>query len=60
MDKPVAAFEPDPVIDAFGREVDESLLRENLKLSPEQRLRKLQQFVQALEKLRGGPLAGQR
>ena len=36
---------PDPVIEAYKKDVDRTLLRENLKLSPEARLRKLQDFV---------------
>ncbi len=32
----------DPVVAAYRQNVDRSLLRENLKLTPEQRLRKLQ------------------
>jgi len=33
---------PDPVIEAYKRDVDRTLIRENLKLTPDQRLRKLQ------------------
>ena len=36
---------PDAVIEELKREVDRPLLRENLKLTPEQRLMKLQDFV---------------
>lgn len=39
------ALDPDPVIEAYKRDVDRTLLRENLKLTPEQRLMKLQDFV---------------
>jgi len=39
------ALDPDPVIEAYKRDVDRTLLRENLKLSPEERLSKLQDFV---------------
>jgi hypothetical protein len=34
-------IEPDPVIEAFKKDIDRSLLRVNLKLSPEERLRKM-------------------
>ncbi len=37
---------PDPVIEMYKRDVDRSLLRENLKLTPDQRLRKLQELQQ--------------
>ena len=44
MPEPVS-LEPDPVIELYKRDVDRTLLRENLKLTPEQRVRKLQDFV---------------
>jgi hypothetical protein len=34
-------IEPDPVIELFKKDIDRTLLRENLKLSPEERLRKM-------------------
>jgi hypothetical protein len=37
---------PDPVIEAYMKDVDRTLLRENLKLTPEQRLEKFEQFMQ--------------
>ena len=45
-------FEPDPVIEALKKDVDRSLLRENLKLTREQRLRKLHEVVLSLARLR--------
>ncbi len=42
----------DPVTDLYKRDVDRTLLRENLKLSPEQRLAKLQDFVKFLSEMR--------
>jgi hypothetical protein len=35
-------MEPDPVIEAYKRHIDRTLLRENLKLTVEQRFLKLQ------------------
>lgn len=46
------SLEADPVIEAYKRDVDRTLLRENLKLTPEQRLLKLQDFVRFLAELR--------
>ena len=46
------SLEADPVIEAYKRDVDRTLLRENLKLTPEQRLRKLQDFVRFTAQLR--------
>jgi hypothetical protein len=43
---------PDPVIEYYKKDVDRSLLRENLKLTPEQRLDKLVAFMRSLEELR--------
>jgi hypothetical protein len=34
----------DPVIEAYKKDVDRTLLRENLKLSTEQRIRKLEEL----------------
>lgn len=45
----VRATPPDPVIEAFKRDIDRSLLRANLGKSPEQRVRSLQ----ALARLAG-------
>jgi len=42
-DAPV--FEPDPVIEAYKKDVDRTLIRENLKLTHEERILKLQDFV---------------
>jgi len=47
--------EPDPVIEAFKKDVDRTLLRENLKRTVEERLRDLmrfQRFAEALQKER--------
>ena len=41
MDVP-PVIEPDPVIEAFKKDIDRTLLRENLKLTMEQRIRKMQ------------------
>ena len=52
----------DPVIEAFKRDVDRTILRENLKLTPEQRvlelmetLRAAEEFERAGRRLRGEP-----
>ena len=59
MSEPIDAEWSDPVIDAYNRDVDRTLLRENLKLMPEERLLKLQDFVRFLSDLRSaGKAAG--
>lgn len=45
-------FEPDPVIEAYKLDVDRTLLRENLRLSVEQRFEKLMRLQQFAEELR--------
>ncbi len=37
-------FAPDPVIEAYKRDVDRTLLRENLKLPVEDRFRKIKEL----------------
>ena len=45
-------LDPDPVIEAYKKDIDRTLLRENLKLTPEERLRKLQDFISFTAALR--------
>ena len=42
---------PDPVIELYKRDVDRTLLRENLRLTPQQRVEKLLAFMRGLERL---------
>jgi hypothetical protein len=46
---------PDPVIDAYKKDVDRTLIRENLKLTPDERVRKLQSFMELVHALRSAP-----
>jgi len=56
MSKPVADL--DPVVELYKRDVDRTLLRENLKLTPAQRLAKLVHFASfASELQRAGQTA---
>jgi hypothetical protein len=45
-------LEPNPVIEAYKRHVDVTLLRANLRLTPEQRLLKLIELQRFAEELR--------
>ena len=45
-------FPPDPVIEAYTAGIDRTLLRESLKRTPEERLRKLMELQQVAEELR--------
>ncbi len=45
-------LEPDPVIEAYKQGIDRSLLRANLRLSPAERLRRLEELLQFAKKLR--------
>lgn len=47
------SLEPDPVIEAYKKDVDRTLIRENLKLTPEQRLARFEAFMRDLDELRG-------
>ncbi len=42
----------DPVVERYLRDVDRTLLRRNLALSPEQRLHQLQELARLAEELR--------
>ena len=53
-------LEPDPVIEAYKKHVDRSLLRENLKLTPGQRLEKLAAFMRSLGEVQGAAGPGRR
>lgn len=46
------SFEPDPVIEAYKKDVDRTLIRENLRLSVEQRVEKLMRLQRFAEELR--------
>lgn len=52
-----SAIEPDPVVEAYKRDVDRTLIRENLRLSAEQRIERLIALQRFAEELRR---AGQR
>ena len=44
-----AGLEPDPVIEAFKKDVDRTLIQENLKLTVDQRLRQMISFARSIE-----------
>jgi hypothetical protein len=44
---------PDPFIAAYASDVDRTLIRENLRLSVEGRIRKLQHWMEAMQAIRG-------
>ena len=53
MEPPEPAAEPDPVVEAYKKDVDRTLLRENLRRSPEERilaLMELQRFAAELRR----------
>jgi hypothetical protein len=52
MDEPQLLIEPDPVIEAYKKDVDRTLLRENLKLTVEERLRNLMRLQRFAEEMR--------
>lgn len=48
---PDVTFDPDPVIEAYKKDVDRTLLRENLRLSIDARFANLQRLQQFAEEL---------
>jgi hypothetical protein len=51
---------PDPVVDAYKRDVDRTLLKENLRRSPEERLLRLIELQRFAEELRRAGRAAKR
>jgi hypothetical protein len=45
-------MDPDPIIELYMRDVDRTLLRESLKLTPTQRIERLMEFQRFAEELR--------
>ena len=53
MTTPSCAIEPlDPVLEAYKKDVDRTLLRENLKLTVEERFQRFEAFMQYSNELR--------
>ncbi|HLG15114.1 MAG TPA: hypothetical protein VJH03_11515 [Blastocatellia bacterium] len=46
------ALEPDPVVEAYKKDIDRTLIRENLKLSVDERFEKLMMLQRFAEELR--------
>jgi hypothetical protein len=46
------SLEPDPAIEAYKKDVDRTLIRENLKLSVDQRVRKMLSALGLAEEIR--------
>lgn len=47
----LSPIEPDPVIELYKSQLDHSLIRESLRLTPEQRIDRLQAMVRFAEEL---------
>jgi hypothetical protein len=47
----------DAVLEAYKKDVDRTLLRENLKLTPEARFRQCERFMRSVLELRGAARA---
>jgi hypothetical protein len=48
----VSRSDPDPVVEAYKRDIDRTLIRENLKLTVEERFRKAMALARFAEELR--------
>lgn len=54
-------LQPDPVIEAYKKDIDRSLIRENLRLTVDQRFQQLMELQRFAEELQNaGRKAGQR
>jgi hypothetical protein len=51
-DSPSEGLDPDPVIELYVKDVDRSLLRRNLSLTPTQRLEQLMELQRFADELR--------
>jgi hypothetical protein len=49
---PSGSLDPDPVIDAYKKDVDRTLLRENLKLTVDERVKKMMGALRLVEEIR--------
>jgi hypothetical protein len=47
-------FARDPVIEHYKKDIDRTIVREHLKLTPQQRLERLMAFMRSLDRLREG------
>ena len=56
----MAAKHPDPVIEAYKKDVDRTLIRENLKLTVEQRFEKLMALQRFHEEMQRAGRAARR
>jgi hypothetical protein len=50
------SLDPDPVIEVYKRDVDRTLLRENLKLTTNQRVAKMLAALRLAEEARSAPV----
>jgi hypothetical protein len=44
---------PDPVVGAYMKDIDRTLIRQSLRMSPEERLLALENWMNATEEIRG-------
>jgi hypothetical protein len=56
----VPSYDPDPVIEAYKKHIDRTLLRENLKLTVTQRFEKLMALQRFHEEMRRAGRAARR
>ena len=45
-------FEDDPVIEVYKKDIDRTLIRRNLRLTPEERIRKLEAHIAGIASLK--------
>jgi hypothetical protein len=52
MPRPSEDLRPDPIMELYKKDVDMTLIRENMKLTPEERARKLMELQRVATELR--------
>ena len=52
MGKKIEPLEPDPVLELYKKDVDRTLIRENLRLTVDERFERLLQLIRFAEELR--------
>jgi len=52
------SLEPSPAIEAYKKDVDRTLIRENLKLTPDERIKKMISVLRFVEEVRRTSTSG--
>ena len=56
----MSEIDRDPVVEAYKKDIDRTLIRENLKLTPEERLRKAMELARFADELKRAGIEARR